>query len=220
MRYLKTISFLLIVVNVFAPAEAHSQEREQTPETPAAVRDVLYVRPFELDTGFLFTWVPERPMIDRGVIVVLSVDPRLVVPKNSAEPVLYAGDRVVERLNWGHQSGHVIAIIPGSFDVTSEPIWFGSPGLPGRVSRDQVRSELTTIRGTVEKISTSRAATITAPEIHAKDFAELLRGEVAELVLRFSPQESELAEKWRLPEARVTDDPAVPVTVDEGGGVQ
>lgn len=213
-------SLLLLIAFIVAPSVAYPQEEEQMPITPAAVRDVLYVRPFTLDTGFLFTWVPERPIVDRGVIVVLSVNPALVIPRNSAEPILYAGDRVVERLNWGHQSGHVIAIIPGDFDVTSEPIWFGSPGLPGRVSKDQVRSELAAINRTVKAISTARAATVTEAEIQSPDLAELLRGELAELVLRFSPQESDLAQSWRLPEARVIADPAVPVVEDEGGDLR
>jgi hypothetical protein len=217
MRCLNLTSLLLLIAFIVTPTEALLQEEEQTPKTPAAVRDVLYVRPFTLHTGYLFTWIPERPIVDRGVIVVLSVDPALVVPRNSPEPILYAGDRVVERLNWGNKSGHVIAIIPGSFDVTSEPIWFGSPGLPGRVSLDDVRSELAAINRTVEAISKDRADAVTEPEIQAQDFAELLRGELAELVLRFSPQESDLAHKWRLPEARVVPDPAIPVVDDAGG---
>lgn len=210
MRCLNLTFLLSIIAFIVAPTQAFPQEEEQMPKTPAAVRDVLYVRQFTLDTGFLFTWVPERPVIDRGVIVVVSVDPALVVPRNAPEPILYAGDRVVERLNWGNESGHVIAIIPGSFDVSSAPIWFGSPGLPGRVSLDQVRSELESIYRTDEAISTDRIAAVTEPEVRAEDFAELLRGELAELVLRFSPQESELAEKWRLPEARVEKNPAIP----------
>ncbi len=218
MRCLNLASLLPAIALVVVPTEVLSQEEEPAPKTPTVVRDVLHVRPFTLETGYLFTWVPERPTVDRGVIVVLSVDPALVVPRNAPEPILYAGDRVVERLNWGNESGRVIAIIPGSFDVASEPIWFGSPGLPGRVPRDQVRAELATVNRTFKAIPAGRAYAITEPEIRSRNFAELLKGELAELVLRFSPQESELARKWRLPEARVVDDPAVPEISAPGTG--
>ncbi len=214
MRYHKLTSLLLILASFAAPTEALPQE--DPPKTPAAVRDVLYVRPFTLETGYLFTWVPERPIVERGTIVVLSVDPALVEPRNSAEPVLYAGDRVVERLNWGNQSGNVIVVVPGNVDVTAEPFWFGSPGLPGRVSPEQVRSELATIRRSAKTIPAARIQSVTEPEIQARDFAELLKGELAELVLRFSPQESDLARKWRLPEARRAE-PRVPAVDDQTG---
>ncbi|MEM1182827.1 MAG: hypothetical protein AAGM22_31065 [Acidobacteriota bacterium] len=209
--------FLWIVAFFVFPIAAWPQTEPQDVETPAPVRDVLYLRPFVLETGYPLTWVPDRPTVDRGVIAVLSVDPALVVPRNSAQPVLYAGDRVVERLNWGNLSGRVIVVIPGDFDVTATPLWFGSPGLPGRVPRQEVLAELAAVERTAKKPSAFRAEAITQPEIRVGHFAELLRGELAELVLRFSPQESHLADKWRLPEARAPQNPAVVIRPEVEG---
>src|SRR5262249_10013944 len=84
------------------------------PSTPAPVKDILYLRPFTLKTPYRNDWSKERGMVSTGVLVVLEVDPALVIPRNDLEPVLYAGNVVVQRLNHGDQSGRVIGIIPAA----------------------------------------------------------------------------------------------------------
>ena len=127
---------------VFAvPSISKGQANSKAPALPSAVEDLLYARPFTLADGYKFTWSQEQPIIDTGVIVVLRVDPELVVPTNAPEPILYAGDRMVHRLNNGHRSGHVIGIIPGEFDFVSEPIWFGQPERSGYTTSERTKSE-------------------------------------------------------------------------------
>ena len=61
----------------------------------AAVAGGQDARPFTLQTPYRNDWSKERAMVSAGVLVVLEVDPALVVPRDSLEPVLYAGDVAV-----------------------------------------------------------------------------------------------------------------------------
>ena len=64
----------------------------QLPATPAPVQDIVFAQPFTLDRGEVSNWRAERPEITSGYILVLKVDPDLVYPRQTAEPVLYVGN--------------------------------------------------------------------------------------------------------------------------------
>lgn len=192
---------LLISASIWAaPQVASGQPRE--PGTPSPVREVLLAQPFTLAEGYRSTWSKDHSMVKSGTLVVLRVDPELVRPRNAAEPVLYAGNRTVERLNHGHESGHVIGIIPGDVDLTRDPIWFGSPDLPERATAETIRSERATAdEAKIEPFSARNVERVTRAPVQAANLAALLRDYAANLVLEYSPQERALARKWRLPEA-------------------
>ena len=122
-----------------APAEA--DKPPAVPPTPAAVDGILYARRFTLKKGYLFEWSKERPLVTEGMILVLKVDPALVYPRQSLEPVLYVGNQTAERVNSGYRSGRVIAIVPGKLDLKKTPIWFGTPELPERVDAGAIKQE-------------------------------------------------------------------------------
>ena len=103
-----------------------AQEGENTPlpELPGAalgVRDVLLARPFVLDEPYTHVWRQEAPQVDSGYLLVLEVEDAFTVPRNSLESVLYVGDQVAERLNWGTGSGHVVALVPAPRGTTLMP---------------------------------------------------------------------------------------------------
>ena len=111
-------------------------------------------------------------------------------------------------LNHGHESGHVIGIIPGDLDLAAAPIWFGQPGLPERATAKSIRAERALAEeSNIQPFSAAIVESVTKAPMDAPDLASLLRGEIAELVLQFSPQEKHLAEQWRLPVATATPDP-------------
>jgi hypothetical protein len=181
---------------------AAADEPRGLPATPASIVDLVLARPFSLERGYVFDWNAERPLVRSGVIVVLKVDPALVVPRNAAEPILYAGDTTVQRLNQGQASGTVIGIIPKDVDLTQTPIWFGTPGLPERVTAETILSERALAEKAGIKSLPARAVqAATRARLSAPDLASLLRDHVANLVLEYAPQEKSLAETWRLPEA-------------------
>jgi hypothetical protein len=113
------------------------------------VRRIVSVQPFVLERPWTHVWRAEQPSYDAGYLVVLEVDSALVEPKQTEEPVLYAGDETVERINHGFESGRVVAIIPSargadgapSLDLARTPIWFGSAALPERIDAAAVRAQ-------------------------------------------------------------------------------
>lgn len=185
-----------------AQTPVHDVERA-VPATPAPIKNILVARAFTLETPYPYTWSKERIMVSTGVLVVLEVNPAYVVPRDTLEPVLYAGNVPVQRLNHGNVSGRVIGIVPGSIDLASELIWFGSPELPERVTSRTVESErMHAEKAGVRAFPQARIASVLHSPVVAKDLAALLRDVGAELVLEYSPQEKELAESWRLPTAK------------------
>lgn len=172
------------------------------PSTPVAVESLLYEQPFTVEKPFT-TWGRERAQVSKGVLVVVAVDPALVDPRDAVvNPVLYAGNAVVIRLNHGNESGRVVGIVPGDFDPASDPIWFGSPELPERVTEDTVRAE----RSRAEKVGmrpppAAEVSRARRPAVAATDLAALLRDVAAPLVDEFAPEDREIADGWRLPTA-------------------
>jgi hypothetical protein len=194
---------LSVCIFILASSAIARDELPSVPTTPAAVIDLVFARPFTLAKGYTYDWSKDRPIVRCGTIVVLKVDPALVIPRNAAEPVLYAGNQTVQRLNHGHESGYVIAIIPGEVDLTQAPIWFGRPELPERVTAQTIRSERALADAAkIQPFAAKKFQSVTQKRVQASDLSSLLRDHVANLVLEFSPQEKDLAETWRLPVAR------------------
>lgn len=167
---------------------------------PQPVIDIEHIQPFRLKQPYKYYWRRDHPDVESGLLVVLKVDPDMVTPRNALEPVLYAGNQTVQRLNHGHESGFVIGIIPGRIDLSQEPVWFGTPALPERIDAKMIEKE----RAKAERsgISALKATDIqgrTRDMIVASDLTTLLREQAANLLLKYSPQEKRLADSWRLP---------------------
>lgn len=195
---------LLFGMPTFAACQAIDRGGEvPVPPTPAAIKGILATQRFTLETPYRYTWTKEPRMVSTGVLVVLEVDPAYVVPRNTLEPVLYAGNVAVHRLNHGHRSGRVIGIIPGNIDLATAPIWFGAPELPERLTQAMVETERERAeKAGVRAVPQARIAGVERPAVAAKDLAALLRDVVSKLVYQYSPQEKDLADSWRLPVAK------------------
>ena len=181
------------------------------PPTPAPVADIVFARPFTLEQGYKYIWSKERPWVTQGTLVVLKVDKALVYPREIAMPVLYAGNQPAERLNRGHESGYVIAIVPGQVDLRQMPMWFGAPNFPHMVdtATANVQRELADKAG-IKPFSPERINAALAEggqRTNAADQRALLRDVVSELILRYSPQEKQLANEFRVP---TVGEPAAP----------
>lgn len=195
---------LSICIIILSSSAIACDDCPPVPKTPSAVIDLVFARPFTLTKGYKYNWSKDRPIVRSCTLVVLEVDPNLVVPRNSLEPVLYAGNQTVQRLNYGHKSGHVIALIPGEIDLTQAPIWFGSPELPERVTAKMIKSERALADAAkIRPFEAEKVKAVTKENLQVSGLFQLLRDYAAELVLEYSPQEKKLAEKWRLPVARV-----------------
>jgi len=199
-------------MNAFAVQGGNYQEGVGT---PAAVEDLVYVRPFALSRGYRWSPVYDEPETDIGFIIVLRVNPQLVIPRDEPGPILYVGDRMLQTLNFGHTSGHVIGLIPGRVDLSATPIWFGAPASSGRgVTPRSIRSERAqATKAGIRPFSAKQIESVTKPAIVVTNLQTLLRGELADLVLEYAPEEGHLARKWRLPEAKAGPDPSPPEAV-------
>jgi hypothetical protein len=184
-------------------ASVLASEPPPIPPTPAPVIDILYARPFTLEQGYKYIWSKERPQVTEGTLLVLKVNPALVQPREIAMPVLYVGNQPAERLNRGNESGCLIAIVPGKVDLTKTPIWFGAPNFPHMVDNaaanaQRERAEKAGIKPfSAEKVNAALA--VGGKTIRAADERALLRDVVSELILKYSPQESQLAKEYCVP---------------------
>lgn len=202
-RIFRWLLFLNVLSFSSLAAAADSPPDIKKLVTPAAVADVVYISPFDLEQGYHHDWRQERPFIKSGTLVVFKVNPDYVYPRNAAEPVLYAGSQTAQRLNQGNESGFVIAIIPGEIDLAREPVWFGSPELPERVNAETIESERANAeKAGIRPFDAEQIQKVTQERIGASDLAALLREAVAKLLLEYSPQEKALAETWQLPVAQ------------------
>jgi hypothetical protein len=171
--------------------------------TPAPVADVVLIQPFTLKESYRHDWRAERPLVSSGTLVVFKVNPDYVFPRNAAEFVLYAGYQTAQRLNYGNESGYVIAIIPGDIDLAREPVWFGDRQLPEWVDAKTIEAQRAKAdRAGIKPFDAEKVRSVTRERVGSSDLASLLREQVAELVLKYSPQEKALAEAWLLPVAQ------------------
>ncbi|HEV2197627.1 MAG TPA: hypothetical protein VGR55_18720 [Candidatus Acidoferrum sp.] len=207
MRILTFVMAALLLVSGQAAWIGTSPAAAQTaaPQPPRPVKDILYAQPFKLTKGYTNTWNKGHELVSSGVLVVLAVDPALVQPRDSLEPILYVGSTPVQRLNHGGQSGRVIGIVPGATDLAVSPIWFGAAGLPERVTAASARAELSRAQKIgIRPFTVDKLRSVTHPAAVAADLAALLRDVASTLVSEYSPQEKYLANSWRLPTAKAS----------------
>lgn len=174
------------------------------PQTPTAVQDILFAQPFTLNEGYTYDWSKDRPTVTSGQIVVFQVNPDLVYPRQSAEPVLYVGGISAERLNIGYGSGRVVAIVPDTVGADGKLVrqdlskaWFGTPGLPGDVTSTIVALEAQlAAKSGVRALSTDqvRHAQLAGGEAAKLGHKWALLGIASKLVSQYAPDEVELAE--------------------------
>lgn len=177
------------------------------PELPAAAAkspiSVVEAREFTLGEPTTHFWRKEQPKYDRGLVVVLKVDPTLVHPRQSAEPVLYVGAQTAERVNLGHESGHVIAIVPfvdgAVIDLSVAPIFFGTAELPERIDGVRAAEELAAaIRAGAKAPGADAIALVTQATVSFADDYEL-KLFCSDLIAQYSPTETDLVNGLRVP---------------------
>jgi len=187
-------------------AQTAAQNPPARPDTPAPVAQLVSARPFQLSQPSHHLWRAERPAFSSGYLIVLKVDPALVFPRQTAEPVLYVGNQTAERVNLGQDSGHVVAIVPAVIDDPEHPdyldlqkalIWFGTPELPERVDAATIRRERAlALRSGLKPLPPAQVAEALrngGPALSAHN-KQSLYGPAADLIRKFSPQETELAD--------------------------
>lgn len=190
---------LSVLAACITSSAALAEEMPAVPETPAAVTAIVSAQPFELANATTHLWRAEQPSYTTGLLLVLKVDPALVVPRQTAEPVLYVNHQTAERVNHGFESGHVIAIVPGVLDDPEHPdylnpdrlrVWFGTPELPERVDATMIKQEVSLAkRSGIRPLKAPRSAAVSTVSANDKS---ALYAEASKLIAKYSPQEAEL----------------------------
>ena len=199
MRTMKLFSLSILAACIATSVAVADDTPPAVPDTPAAVTELVSAQPFTLDTKTAHLWRAEKTQYDSGYLLVLKVNPDLVIPRQIAEPVLFVGKQTAERVNFGHESGHVIAIVPGVIDDPEHPdyidlektlIWFGTPQLPEQVDAKIIRQELALAkRAGIKPLQLPRDA---SQPLNVTTKGKLY-GQAAALIQKYSPQEKELA---------------------------
>lgn len=185
------------------------------PATPAAVSEVVVMRPFVLDEGFNSDWSAERPLVRSGWILVLRADPALLRPRQTQEPILFVGDQVAERLNSGAGSGYTVVLVPAELAapaagaapdapptvapiLVDRPAFFGTPGTAEAVTREMATNELAQAIAAGYSAPTPAARTEALTRggelLQSTDRAALLVA-AASLVRTWSPEETARAQE-------------------------
>lgn len=200
---MKAVTLLLCTLALAGPALA---AEPAMPQTPAAIDEIVYARPFSLDEGFKFYWRKERPQVTEGLILVLKADKNLLVPRAAKMPILFVGAQTAQPINQGHESGYLVAIVPGTPDLTKTPIWFGTPDFPDQIDAADIEAEQAKAEAAGMKAQSAKnvqgAHTAGGETLEAANLSEVLRTELADLILEYSPQDKHIAEGFRVPVVR------------------
>ena len=105
----------------------------------AAVREILWARPFQLQSAHPYRYTAQSRPISEGWLLSLWVDPAYQVPRQHGVPVLWIGDQIAGRTNWGSEC--TVVWVPGAHDLRSERIFYGSAVLPERVNPARQQEE-------------------------------------------------------------------------------
>jgi hypothetical protein len=197
------ICFLGAIAVVLAIASSRASEAAPAPLTPVApLAQPLPAKPqlelvqaerFTVAKPFRHVWRADQPLVNSGWLLVLSGDPALFIPRQVKEPVLYVGAQTAERVNFPQESGRVVVIVPGDFQLEDAPIFFGAEALPEELRQGQIDAQVEAARAR-GVLPPSAEAIQKAQTTQWKEFASdyELRLRAIELVAQHSPQEVDL----------------------------
>jgi hypothetical protein len=207
----------LAAVPFFLARSAEGTAPARTPQAAQAegdVRGLVLAVPFALEAPWTHGWRLERPEFRGGWLLVLEVDPTLVRPTESAQPVLCHGAETLERLNHGFESGRVVAVLPSALgadglperELGAEPFWFAPPALPESLGARALARQLEQARerGTVATFDAAALRVARArggAPIAVADRVELDRL-AGELILAHAPDERDAAAQRLVPVVR------------------
>ncbi|MEM7204716.1 MAG: hypothetical protein AAF628_30950 [Planctomycetota bacterium] len=210
MRSLNIILLGLTASAAIAGGAALANQQQNDGVPPAIPSDpysmpveVVHAQRFDLDTPAVHQWRADKHQFESGWLLVLKVPSDLVYPRQVREPVLYVGAQTAQRINPGaHESGHLVAIVPGNFLLTDTPIFFGKPGLPEEIDGGQMQREVKRAMDKgVKPITGDKLGPMVAEAIRVRGDYEL-RQKAVDLVEKFSPQEQEFIRGERVPLVR------------------
>ena len=166
----------------------------------AAPVELLCARRFVLDHAYSSAMRSDRPLVSAGYLVVVEADQELTVPRQGLGPVLFVGEWPVEVLNSGRGSGRVVAIVPVPLDLQASPIFYAVPDLLPESLPPSTARALAGAAGAALPTEEAVQAALEAggsPAVLSDRYELRLRG--ADLIERYSPEESDVVSGLRAP---------------------
>jgi len=184
-----------------AADEVATERDGPTVESIAAVRGLVYARPFTLATPYLYPWSKEGLEVLSGYILVLDVNPGFAQPRQTQMPVLYVNSRPVEIANGANREGRVVAIAPGPLDLKTATFFYGSTELPERVDREYGEAELSaavSLGASVLAVETVTEAIESGGDVLEGENIDAVYRSLADVLEAYSPSESDRIASYRL----------------------
>ena len=205
----KTLSFgvvglaAILAIAATGGGDAADVQGQEIPATAnSSAVELRHAQRFVLAQAATHWWRAERPKYETGWLLVLTVDPKHVTPRNAEEAVLYVGDQTAERVNQGSESGRIVAIVPGEMPLTEAEIFFGSPGFPERIDAEQIARERVAARDAgVRPLGEDAIRAVSHDELRVADQYALFQKAI-DLVETHSPHERDLIRSARVPQAK------------------
>lgn len=216
MRHWRKAAILGVCVMVGTVAVGGFKGPEDPTEAPPAVApgqgqrgvwDLLVAIPFRVDEPFIHWWRAERPEVRAGHLLVLAVDPIVVRPRQTAEPILFVGGQTAERVNAGFEDGALIVIVPAPagedgwpmLELAGLPMWFGEPGLPEQVDTTAIREARRLVPDLIgfSGARVKQALAAGGRGLMCKDQDQLYL-HAADWIERFAPSDRHIIERLRL----------------------
>jgi hypothetical protein len=205
---LGTLGFFLFIGRASATHGVAEPDRGVPANLPAGAIEVVEAQPFVVDQPFVHEWRKEKPLVSAGYLLVLKVAPDLARPRQTYEPVLYAGEQTAERCNFPENGAYLVVLVPAPADASGRvqldlertPIWFGSLELPERVDASRIAAEVASARaqgvrparpGANARLRSTPAETL---RVNAR---EDLNPYLADWIERYSPEETDLVAQLR-----------------------
>ncbi len=158
------------------------------------VSRVVEAQRFSLQIPYRSVWRSDQPEVRSGWLIVLEVNIDFVQPRQTRQPVLFAGAHPAEVTNVGWKSGYLIVIVP-DFEAGEHPtlaeliFFFGTPMLPERVSVTRGLEELAAAQsGGITPLPPERLPLLPIEQESYVDVADLYAG-AARRILRHAPDE-------------------------------
>ena len=185
-------------------------QTDATPVMQTPVR-LLFAQPFHLDQAYDYAWLKEGPSVSGGWLIAVSTDAAVAAVQDTHDELLFAGSVPVERINEASESGVVIGIVPSplaadgtpTLDLASTPIFWAKPeilpeAMTSADAQQVLASAMTSGVAAQEKSVVQRALAGNGGPVYVESAGMLYRY-AADVIERFSPQESDLISGLRAP---------------------
>jgi hypothetical protein len=184
-------------------------DRKTVEESPVAL---LYAQPVTLEEPTTYLMRADQPVVSAGYLVVVQTNPAILPVRQAHNPILFAGDMPVERINGDDEPRVFIGFVPsgldarGGFalDLARTPLYWAYPEvLPESLKPDLAQAALANAlaggAAPQAKERVGQALAAGGPVVHLGTYGDLRR-HAASVIEQFSPGETDLIAGLRVPQ--------------------